>query len=136
MIVVDTNLLVYLHVEGEHTARAERILRKDAAWAAPLLWRSEFRNMLAGLVRGRALRIEEAVVIVRQAEQAMAGREYSVVSHEVLQLAARSGCSAYDCEFVALAEDLGASLVTSDRRILKAFPSVAVAPARFIAAST
>ena len=92
--------------------------------------------MLAGLVRGRALRIEEAVVIVRQAEQAMAGREYSVVSHEVLQLAARSGCSAFDCEFVALAEDLGASLVTSDRRILKAFPSVAVAPARFIAAST
>ena len=136
MIVVDTNLLVYLHVEGEHTAQAERILRKDAAWAAPLLWRSEFRNMLAGLVRGRALRIEEAVVIVRQAEQAMAGREYSAVSHEVLQLAARSGCSAYDCEFVALAEDLGASLVTSDRRILKAFPSVAVAPARFIAAST
>src|SRR5207244_2371294 len=129
----DTNLLVYLHVEGEHTARAERILRKDAAWAAPLLWRSEFRNMLAGLVRGRALRIEEAVVIVRQAEQAMAGREYSVVSHEVLQLAARS---AYDCEFVALAEDLGASLVTSDRRILKAFPSVAVAPSTFIAAST
>ena len=136
MIVVDTNLLVYLHVEGEHTAQAERILRKDAAWAAPLLWRSEFRNVLAGLVRGRALRIEEAVVIVRQAEQAMAGREYSVVSHEVLQLAARSRCSAYDCEFVALAEDLGASLVTSDRRILKAFPSVAVAPARFIAAST
>ncbi len=136
MIVVDTNLLVYLYVEGEHTAQAERILRKDAAWAAPLLWRSEFRNVLAGLVRGRALRLEEAVVIVQHAEQGMAGREYSVVSHEVLQLAARSGCSAYDCEFVALARDLGASLVTSDGQILKAFPSVAVALSRFIAAST
>ena len=136
MIVVDTNLLVYLYVEGEHTTQAEGVLRKDGAWAAPLLWRSEFRNVLAGLVKGRALRLEDAIVIVRQAEQGMAGREYSVVSHEVLQLAARSGCSAYDCEFVALARDLGASLVTRDQRILKAFPSVAVTPSRFIAAST
>lgn len=52
-------------------------------------------------------------------------------SSQVLELAARSGCSVYDCEFVALAEDLSAALVTSDRRILKAFPSVAVSPSVF-----
>ncbi len=39
----------------------------------------------------------------------------------MLRLAASSGCSAYDCEFVALAHELGVSLVTEDRRIRRSF---------------
>lgn len=108
------------------------MLRKDAAWAAPLLWRSEFRNVLSSLVRRRSLSLEDAVQIVAEAERALAGREYAVVSHHVLRLAARSGCSAYDCEFVALAEDLGVPLVTGDRQVLRAFPAAAVAPDAFV----
>ncbi len=50
---------------------------------------------------------------------------------EVLSLAAESGCSAYDCEFVALARNLGVSLVTSDREVLKAFPAIAVPLERY-----
>jgi predicted nucleic acid-binding protein len=132
VIVVDTNLLVYLHVEGERTAEAEAVLRRDAVWIAPLLWRTEFRNVVAGLVRRHALPLEDAIQIVGEAERGMAGREYTVISHHVLRLAARSGCSAYDCEFVALAEDLRARLVTTDRRLLEAFPSIAVSPAAFL----
>lgn len=133
MIVVDTNLLVYLYVRGRRTAQAEGVLVRDPVWAAPLLWRSEFRNTLAGLVRRRALRLADAVEVVLEAERAMAGREYSVSSHQVLQLAAQSGCSAYDCEFVALADDLGIRLVTGDRRVLAAFPSTAVSVDAFAA---
>lgn len=132
MIVTDTNLLVYLYVRGQHTDRAEAVLARDAEWAAPLIWRSEFRNVLCGLVRRRALAIEDAVQIVADAERWMAGREYAVISHQVLQLAVGSGCSAYDCEFVSLAEDVGAPLVTTDRQILNAFPSLAVAPDVFV----
>ena len=128
MIVVDTNLLVYLYVEGQRTRTAEAVLARDAAWAAPLLWRSEFRNALAGLVRRRALAIEDAIQITREAERAMTGREYTVVSHHVLQLASRSGCSAYECEFVALAQDLDVPLVTADRALRRAFPSETIAP--------
>ena len=126
MIVADTNLLVYLYVAGQRTGQAEAALAKDPLWVAPLLWRSEFRNTLAGLVRRKALALEDALRIVDDAERAMAGREYSVLSHHVLQLAARSGCSAYDCEFVALAQDLGVSFVTSDRQVLASFPTTAV----------
>lgn len=61
----------------------------------------------------------------------MTGGEYSVASQ--LQLAAQSGCSAYDCEFVGLAQDLGVTFVTADRQILAAFPSVAVSPESFVA---
>lgn len=133
MIVVDVNLLVYLYVAGQRTRQAEAVLARDPVWAAPLLWRSEFRNTLTGLVRTKVLALEEATQIVREAEHSMAGREYSVVSYQVLQLAARSRCSAYDCESVALAQDLGTRLVTADRRVLAAFPSVAIAPEAFLA---
>jgi predicted nucleic acid-binding protein len=82
-------------------------------------------------MRQRELPVEDAIETTEDAQGHMTGREYSVVSHRVLHLAVRSGCTAYDCEFVALAQDLGASLVTTDRAILRAFPSVAVSLAAF-----
>ncbi|NLH43945.1 MAG: type II toxin-antitoxin system VapC family toxin [Planctomycetes bacterium] len=55
-----------------------------------------------------------------------------VASHPVLALAAASACSAYDCEFVALAKDLNLPLVTADKQILTQFPDVAVSLATFV----
>ncbi len=54
----------------------------------------------------------------------MDGREYDVPSRDVLALAARSGCSAYDCEFVALSISLDAPLVTADRQLITSFPDI------------
>ncbi|MCO6439628.1 MAG: hypothetical protein J5I81_00810 [Nitrococcus mobilis] len=51
MIVADTNLLIYILLAGEHTLAAERVFQRDPEWAAPLLWRSEFRNVLALYLR-------------------------------------------------------------------------------------
>ncbi len=51
----------------------------------------------------------------------MKGREYEVASFQVMELVASSECSAYDCEFVALAEDLGIPFVTADKKISKHF---------------
>lgn len=133
MIVADTNLLIYLYVQGQRTEESEAVLQQDALWTAPLLWRSEFRNVLIGLVRTNALPLEKALAIIDEAERWLTGHEYSVVSRQVLELAHRSGCSAYDCEFVALAQDLEVPLVTNDRQILKAFPTIAVSPSTFTA---
>ena len=133
MIVADTNLLIYLYVQGQRTQESEAVLQQDAVWTAPLLWRSEFRNVLIRLVRTDALQLEKALVIIDEAERWLTGHEYSVVSRQVLDLASRSGCSAYDCEFVALAQDLEVPLVTNDRQILKAFPTIAVSPLAFTA---
>ncbi len=132
MIVADTNLIVYLYVKGQRTNQVEAVLQQDPAWAAPLLWRSEFRNTLMGLVKRKELGLDDVLEIVSEAEQWMMGREYTVVSNKVLQLAVQSGCSAYDCEFVSLARDLEVTLVTSDRQILRAFPRVALSPEKFI----
>jgi len=131
VIVVDANLLVYLFVAGTGTANAERVLRRDPVWAAPLLWRSEFRNAVLGVVRRRGLSRDDAVQAIRAAEDWMRGREYAVLSDNVFDLAIRSGCSAYDCEYVATADDLGVPLVTADRQVLTAFPRTAVSPQAF-----
>ncbi|MCS6304730.1 MAG: type II toxin-antitoxin system VapC family toxin [Nitrospira sp.] len=132
MIVADTNLLIYLYIQGQWTAESEAVLQRDPVWTAPLLWRSEFRNVLIGLVRKRVLPLETAVSIADEAERWLTGHEYSVISTQVLSPAAQSGCSAYDWEFVALAQDSMVSLVTTDRQILQAFPTVAVSPAVFV----
>ena len=126
MIVVDTNTIAYLYLEGQWTARAEAALAKDPEWIAPLLWRSEFRNVLATYVHRDLLPYEDALRIMSEAERQMSGREYTITSSQVLTLAAMSTCTAYDCEYVALAQDLGLKLVTSDQRILAAFPATAV----------
>ncbi len=127
MIVVDTNVVAYLYLPGAHTGKAEALLERDADWAAPLLWRSEFRNILAGYMRRKTLTLAAARDLQLEAESLLAGAEHEVDSRLVLELVRDSGCSAYDCEFVALAMTLGVKLVTMDAELLKAFPRHAVA---------
>jgi len=125
MIVVDTNVMAYLWLPGDRTPQAERLLQRDPAWNAPLLWRSEFRNVLAGCLSRGDLDLETALQIADEAEGQMRGSEFAVPSAQVLARAAGSGCSACDCEFVVLAEELAVPLITSDEKVLRAFPSVA-----------
>lgn len=122
MIVVDTNVLVYLVRPGEHTDAAEALLVEDDEWAAPLLWRSEFRNTMLGFIRRGELTVTQALDCQAELEGVLAEREFSVDSGDVLHLAQQSGCSAYDCEFVSLSARLGVPLVTMDAEVLKAFP--------------
>jgi predicted nucleic acid-binding protein len=126
VIVVDTNVVAYLFLGGEKTPHARSTLLKDPAWATPILWRSEFRNVLAMYLRQGRLLLPDALELVREAESLLSGSEYQVESGNVLNLASSSRCSAYDCEFVALAKELGVPLVTSDKRILEDFPSTAI----------
>jgi len=126
MIVVDSNVIAYLYLPGDHTARAESLLQRDADWVVPLLWRSEFRNILAGYMRRRAFTFDMARDLQAEAEDLLAGAEHEVDSRLVLELVRDSDCSAYDCEYVALATSLGVKLVTGDTKVLKAFPSCAV----------
>jgi predicted nucleic acid-binding protein len=127
MIVVDTNVLAYLYLPGDHTAGAEALLEQDPDWAAPVLWRSEFCNILAGYIRRKALTFEQACSLQAEAESLLAGSEFEIDSRLVLELVRDSDCSAYDCEFIALAMKLGTKLVTEDKKLLRAFPARAVA---------
>lgn len=126
MIAVDTNAIAYLWIPGDNTALAEKVLQKDREWATSSLWRSEFRNVLANYMRRGELTVDEACECMERAAAQLAGYEYKVPSRPVMQLVACSKCTAYDCEFVTVAEDLGVPLVTSDKLILQEFPDVAI----------
>jgi len=90
------------------------------------LWRSEFRSVLAMFIRQRKLTSDKAMEFMNEAETLMQGEEYQVDSRRVIKLIDSSKCSAYDCEFIALAQHLDAPLITSDKQILKEFPDTAV----------
>ena len=122
MIVVDTNVLAYLYLPTEFTELAEDLFVRDPDWAAPILWRSEFRNILAGTMRRKTLTFDAARALQAEAEGLMTGSEYEADSARVLELVRDTNCSAYDCEFAELAIRLGVKLVTMDAKLLRAFP--------------
>lgn len=127
MVVVDTNIISYLYLSGDRSEQVEHLLSVDSHWCAPALWRSEFRSVLGQYLSKNILSLDEAVLIMDQAEKLLTDHEYEVPSASILQLVNSSKCSAYDCEFVALAKYLGVPLVTTDKQILREFPAVAMA---------
>jgi predicted nucleic acid-binding protein len=77
--------------------------------------------------------LQAAEEMMEEAANLMIGQEYEVLSSRVLDLAGRSSCSAYDCEFVALAQDLGVPLVTVDKQVFEQFPDIAVSLDKYLA---
>lgn len=128
MIVADTNILAYLYLPCEHTALIEQLLRQDPEWAAPVLWRSEFRNVLALYLRKGLLSFEQAYSIQADAEHLLDAHEFEMDSFDVLSVANSSTISAYDAEFVALAQRLDIHMATMDKKVLNEFPEIACAP--------
>lgn len=126
MIVVDTNVIAYLFIPGDFSEKAISVLKYDSTWLAPSLWKSEFRNVLSLYFRQAHLSLKDAQSIMNEAEEFMSGNTYDVNSFEVFEFVSKSNCSAYDCEFVALAKRFGLDFYTSDKKIIKEFPDIAI----------
>lgn len=100
--------------------------RHTDEWFASTLWRSEFRDVLARYLRADTIGFAQASALIRSAEAELVHGERDVDSAAVMGLVAKLTCSAYDCEFVALAKSTGYPLVTEDARIVRTFPETAV----------
>jgi len=132
MIVVDTNVISYFYLSSESSELAEQLFMKTSSWSVPMLWRSEFRNVLSFYVRGKIITLQDAIQIFETAESLLQDNEYEINSMQVLKLSLESGCTAYDCEFVNLAQDLNIPLVTMDKKVLNKFQSTAVSIQKYI----
>ncbi len=132
MIVADTNIISYLLLPTAYSNAVDSLYSIDSDWAAPLLWKSEFRNVLALYLRKNIIDLEKALQLQDTAESMLAQQVYDVPSAQILALVENSSCSAYDCEFIALAHHLNAPLVTQDKQVLRDFPSTAVSVSMFL----
>lgn len=125
-MVLDTNVVAYCFFPGQFSDDAIELLANLSHAAVPALWQSEFRNVLALYLRKRLVTFEEAVEIYCLAEERLSIFHLDVGTKPVLELVNQSLCSAYDCEFVALAQQLDIPLVTQDQKILRTFPETAI----------
>lgn len=132
MIVSDTNLLVYLFVEGEFTQVVEDVLRDDSDWIVPNLWKHEFRNALVTLLNNDEIKKKDAISILDEAESYFEDKVFPVSSRQVIELCENSGLSSYDCEFVALAMVMDVPLITSDEEVLEEYPGIANSPQDYL----
>jgi predicted nucleic acid-binding protein len=130
MIVADTNLIVYLFITGDQTSLAQEVLSKDPYWIVPPLWQSEFRNVLAGYIR-RGMVLSRAQEIMTNGMVTLENRQVIPSPEKILELISKSDCTAYDCEFIALAQQLDVLLVTADKQLLTRFPDSAISLEEF-----
>ena len=132
MIVVDAMVIADLLLAERGRAPSAAVLEADPLWAVPFLWRSEVANVLATRVRHGERTLESVLECFAKAARLLKEKEHPVAHDRVLRACAASRCTAYDCEYVVLAETLGVPLVTGDRQVLDAFPGLAVTPEAFV----
>ena len=131
MIVVDTNVIAYLLIEGDRTAEAQALRLADPDWRSEPFLLVEFSNLLATQVRARALSATQANALLESASQQVAA--WVEVPHaEALAVALDRKVSAYDARFVGCARRLSASLVTEDSRLRAATPGLSISIAEAI----
>lgn len=134
MIVVDTNVVAYLLIEGDRTGDAQLLRLADPDWRSEPFLLVEFSNLLATQVRAKALSAAQASSLLDSASRLIAG--WLDVSHaDALAAAIHSRVSAYDARFVACARQLSAPLVTEDARLRAATPGVSMSIAQALARS-
>ena len=108
------------------------MLEKDDHWVSVPLWKSELRNVCLSFVKQGIISFAEAVTTMTNVEEFMSKNEFNVSSFSVLNHAHRTKCTAYDCEFISLAESLKIPLITKDKEVLKKFPSIAISLEKYI----
>jgi len=125
VVVVDTNVVAYALIEGSKTVLAQRVRERDSMWRLPELWRHEFLNVLSTHARHGGVSSSEADVLWQEAMALLANCELPVDMRKALRLSIQFGISAYDAQYIVLAQSLGVPCVTEDRRLVRAFPDVA-----------
>jgi predicted nucleic acid-binding protein len=122
MIVVDAEVLISLTLVRPQTAMARDAFLKDADWAAPPLWRSDFRGQLWKHLRANRITSSQAQKAFAAAETVIAGNEPEPDLSRVLTLSRSESLEAYDAEYVAVARALGVPYVTTDEDLAKSCP--------------
>lgn len=121
MVLVDTNILAYLMLEGDRTSAAQELYARDPDWRSEGFVLVEFSNILATYVRTKAMTREVGTRLLAQAQILIPGLT-SVLHAQALETAMQFEISAYDARFITLARQMRLKLVTEDAKLRAAVP--------------
>ena len=134
MIVVDANVVSYWAIHGEKTAQAKAVRKKDDQWILPLITRHEFLNVLGSYIRADRLDAASARRKWLEVEPLFEESEVAVDLTKTLDISAEHKITTYYAEYITLAQDMNAILVTEDDELLKKFPYLAVSMSGYLGA--
>jgi len=132
VIVVDVNVIAYLLIAGQKTGLAQQLFQQDSEWVMPALWQHEFLNVLVTFVRHGGGKITDAENLWRESISLFGSSEREVNWIEVLRLACQHDISAYDAQYIVLAQALGIPCITEDQRLCSKFPTTALPMQKFL----
>jgi predicted nucleic acid-binding protein len=135
VLLVDTNVVAYLLIHGDHTASAQALRRRDPDWRSEAFLLVEFTNVLASSVATNRMSVSLAQGSLAKAVTLFDGKLARIAHASVLSIAARHRVSAYDARFLALADQLGRRLVTEDARLRAAAPGLTQSLAEALASA-
>jgi predicted nucleic acid-binding protein len=124
MQVIDTNIIVYLLLQGDRTTAARALLAKDPDWRSDSFVLVEFCNVLATMVRTRLLASRRAREALSKAEQVIEPGLHPAAHGTSLATAEEFGVSVCDARFLVVAQVLGTRLVTEDAKLRRAAPAL------------
>lgn len=133
MVVVDTNVLAYLLIEGDRTHDAQALFARDAEWKSEAFVMIEFSNILATYLRAKSLTRNQAHALLAEAEKRLTGL-VSLPHGRALRVAEQFAVSAYDARFLGAAQTFKAKLVTEDTRLRLAAPALTISLSDALAA--
>ena len=123
MVVVDTNVVAYLLIEGDRTKQAQALFARDPDWRSDAFLLIEFSNVLATYLRSGGLSRAQAESLLAEAGSRVR-TTVNVVHSRALRVAEQYAVSVYDARFLAAALSLGGKLVTEDAKLRAAAPAL------------
>ncbi len=124
MIVVDTNILVPLFINGPRARDAATLLKHDGEWCTEPYALIELVNVFTTYMRANLLATEAAHRHLDEAETLLTPHLHRVPGKAVLDYAMRYKVSGYDAHFLAVADALGKRLITEDAKLRAAAPAL------------
>ncbi len=122
VVLVDTNILAYLMIEGDRTPAAQALYSRDPEWYSEAFILVEFTNVLTTYVRTKALTRKQGSELLAAAH--IIFPTLANVQHaQAFETASEFGISAYDGRFIAIAKQVKSKLVTEDVRLRAAVPA-------------
>ena len=135
MLLVDTNIVAYLLIDGDFTEAARSLHKSDPDWRSEAFLMVEFANVLAASVAAKRMDLRLAQRFLFEADSLLNGKLARIPHAPVLATAAQYRVSAYDARFLTLAYQLGSRLVTEDAKLRAAAPALTQSLAEALAQS-